>query len=221
MAHKLIATLEGIEVFQDLNGRVHWTGGGMDIDADGANGETRHPVNGKRLYAYGPENTGLDDNRNAGYPHGDYQEILVCDARGNPILQEGGGWYSRTAYSRGALWPEKLRWLDSCSVPYVVVSPVIRRRARGIVLGCRARVTYFGLSVDAVVGDVGPEKKIGEGSIALAEALGIDPDARVGGTDSNDIIFELWPDQVAVLNGERFDLKPMGHASTMMRKERI
>jgi hypothetical protein len=36
----------------------------------------------------------------------------------------------------------------------------------------------------AVVGDTGPSKIIGEGSYALAVALGIDPDPSTGGTDS-------------------------------------
>jgi hypothetical protein len=38
--------------------------------------------------------------------------------------------------------------------------------------------------VYAVVGDTGPTQIIGEGSYGLAKALGINPDAKNGGTDS-------------------------------------
>ncbi len=181
----------------------------MDIDADGINGGSRHPVTEKRLFSYGPSDSGLDYNANAGYPHRGYEDILVCDARGVPIVQEGGGWYSRTAYSRGRAWPESSRWLDGLKIPFIVVEGFIRRRAKGVVLGCRARVTYLGLSVDCMVGDIGPLWKIGEGSPKVACELGINPDPKVGGTDSDDIEFELWPGEIAVLDGERFDLKPM------------
>ncbi len=214
MASRLLCTLEGIEIRQDEDGRVHWRGGGMGIDADGINGGSRHPVTEKKLFAYGPNNSGLDYNANAGYPAQGYEGILVCDARGNPIDQ-GGGWFSRTAYSRGKEWPEESRWLDGLKIPFIVVEGFIRRRARGVVLGCRTRVTYLGLSVDCMVGDIGPLYKIGEGSPRLACDLGIDPNPRFGGTDSDDIEFELWPGEIAVLNGERFDLKSMNLESSL------
>ncbi|GIH21054.1 glycoside hydrolase family 75 protein [Rugosimonospora africana] len=79
------------------------------------------------------------------------------------------------------------RQLDSATLPYVVVpgaSGTWNYANSGVQAGSVAAVIYQGKVAYAVVGDIGPTRMIGEGSYALAEQLGINPDARVGGAGS-------------------------------------
>jgi hypothetical protein len=75
---------------------------------------------------------------------------------------------------------------------YIVVPPAIIEGVQGIVLGCRAVVSYNGATTEAVVGDVGPRSKLGEISIATAKALGIPWSPISGGVDSG-VSYTLWP----------------------------
>ncbi|WP_406390944.1 glycoside hydrolase family 75 protein [Streptomyces sp. NBC_00887] len=77
--------------------------------------------------------------------------------------------------------------LDSARLPYVVVpgpGPLWNHTRSGIVGGGVAAVIYRGKVQYAVVGDTGPTGIIGEASYAAAEALGVDPDPKTGGTAS-------------------------------------
>jgi Ricin-type beta-trefoil lectin domain/Fungal chitosanase of glycosyl hydrolase group 75 len=65
----------------------------------------------------------------------------------------------------------------------------------GISPGSVAAVVYNGKVVYAVFADEGPDNIIGEGSYALATALGIDPDPATGGTDGP-VTFIVFPGQV-------------------------
>ncbi|MDT9699957.1 glycoside hydrolase family 75 protein [Streptomyces sp. P17] len=79
------------------------------------------------------------------------------------------------------------RYLDAERLPYVVVpapSPVWDYRDHGIRGGSVVALVYRDRVRYAVVGDVGPRDIIGEASYAAAQALGIHPDPRGGGTDS-------------------------------------
>jgi hypothetical protein len=194
---KELVVLENQPVVQDDDGRVHYTASAR-IDADGA------------YRAYHPDNrSGLDDLRNAGGP-GNWYGIVAPG--GKPIIQTEddpapGFYVSATAYQ----WPQfssndPRRYVDSENVPYIVVSPLIRNAAAGIVLGCKARVTFNGKSVDAVVADIGPRKKIGELSIAAAKAVGIPHSARSGGEERQVVHYELWPDVPAEVNGVTYNL---------------
>ncbi len=200
-----------MDVFQDDDNRVHFTADAA-IDADGANGQSRHPLTGKPLFAYAPHDRGLDLLANAGYPNGSYQDILVCNPEGKPIafsVDNVIGYYSSTAYETLGVGI-KGRYLDSCAIPYIVVSPMIRRKAKGVVLGARARVTNLvnGRSTLAVVGDIGPLRAIGELSIAAADALHLNSSPRTGGTDEPIIKYEIWPGVSAVINGNQYSLMP-------------
>jgi hypothetical protein len=218
MASRLLCTLEGVEVMQDADGRVHFTAD-ADIDADGANGES-YSRDGHALFAYAPNDSGLDALANAGYPNNPsaYQDILVCSGSGRPIrfvVSNTAGYYSRTAYVNPNATAMRDMWLDSVSVPYIVLSPLIRRLAKGIVLGCKAQVSLlikgslFPLQVACMVGDIGPSRRIGELSIAAADALGIDSNARTGGLESRTVFYELWPGIPASLDGQQYALIPM------------
>ncbi|MBM7439951.1 glycoside hydrolase family 75 protein [Streptomyces sp. HB132] len=106
----------------------------------------------------------------------DGQVSTVCNTRTDPSFQP------QTAFqgSDG-------KYLDSAEVPYVVVpgpGPLWNYTTAGIKGGGVAAVIHDGKVRYAVVGDTGPTGIIGEGSYALAKALGIDPDPRTGGTAS-------------------------------------
>jgi Fungal chitosanase of glycosyl hydrolase group 75 len=76
--------------------------------------------------------------------------------------------------------------LDAATLPYVVVPGKSTRfdyRAAGLAMGSVFAVVYNDEVQYAVAGDVGPVAIVGEGSYALADLLGIDPDPRTGGTD--------------------------------------
>lgn len=72
------------------------------------------------------------------------------------------------------------RSLDPTRVPYVVI-PIGYTAAKN---GELVVVEYGGRSALAVVGDRGPRHRFGEGSMALAVALGINPSGTSGGVGS-------------------------------------
>lgn len=101
--------------------------------------------------------------------------------------------------------------IDSYKVPGIVVPPSAEHRVKGIVLGCKARVTNRdnGAVVDAVVYDTGPIKKVGEVSVELAKRLGLPHNPNTGGTsDFNQLVYEWWPGIPAVVDGETYELQP-------------
>lgn len=158
---------------------------GMTIDADGAPN------------AYHPDNTGLDDLANAGTPG--RWEGLAKDADGEPIIQGPNdpfpGYYiSATALAdRSKPFNDPNRYVDASKIPFVVLPGGMARQ-----LGARpgdfaavfnqrnAKSSY------AIFGDVGPYDRIGEGSMALAENLGIRSDARNGGARRG-ILYLVFP----------------------------
>lgn len=158
---------------------------GMTIDADGAPN------------AYHPDNTGLDDLTNAGGP-GNW-EGLAKNRYGDPFVQGPddpfpGYYVSATAlvdHTRPVNDP--LRYVDASKIPYIVLPGGMARElgARpgdfSVVLNQRnARMSY------AIFGDVGASDRIGEGSVALAESLGVRSNARNGGARGG-ILYLVFP----------------------------
>ncbi|WP_406090470.1 glycoside hydrolase family 75 protein [Streptomyces sp. NBC_01013] len=91
------------------------------------------------------------------------------------------------------------RPLNAEELPYVVVpsrSSLWDFSSAGIKGGSVVAVVYAGKVEYAVVGDTGPAGIIGEASYATAEALGIDPDPKAGGTGSG-VTYILFKDSVA------------------------
>lgn len=89
---------------------------------------------------------------------------------------------------------------------YVVVPPVIITKTKGVVMGCKA-ICYnqkTGLKVAGVVGDSGPRSKVGEVSVAMAEALGLNGNPNTGGTSEHIIQYTLYPGVAA----EGYSLQP-------------
>ncbi len=93
---------------------------------------------------------------------------------------------------------------------YIVVPPAIRNGVKGVVMGCRAHVTNTrnGKQTEAVVGDIGPRKKLGEISCACASAIGLNPSPVSGGVDEHVIEYVLWPGVPALVNGVQYKLQP-------------
>lgn len=164
---------------------------GLAVDADGAPD------------AYGPEGRGRDALANAGKP-GSWWGVVTDTgkASGTPVVQgpsdpKPGFYVSSTSLQDPAkAASDPRRYVDSSTVPYVAISPRLLKRslAGGAQLGdvvavanrTNGKVSY------AVVADVGPKDKLGEGSIALAEALGVSGDPRHGGT-AKGILYVVFP----------------------------
>jgi len=203
---KTLLVVANIPVVLNADSSLSWVAG-LAIDADGA------------YRAYHPQNKkGLDDISCAGRP-GNWWGIVT--ENGEPVVQgpndPAPGYYvSPTTYQHrktpeGKVLSLKnpLRYVDAESVPYVVVPPQIRLSVPGVVMGCHARVSCNGKVVDAVVADIGPRSKLGEGSMALAAALGFNPSPRHGGTTSKVVQYTIFPDVPARVNGVQYQLQPM------------
>jgi hypothetical protein len=158
---------------------------GMTIDADGAPN------------AYHPDNTGLDDLKNAGAPG--YWEGLAKNGDGEPFIQGPddpfpGYYVSETALAdRSKPVNDPTRYVDASKIPFIVL-PGATARQFGARPGDFAIVINQnnGKTSYAIFGDVGPFDRIGEGSVALAENLGIRSDARNGGARGG-ILYVVFP----------------------------
>lgn len=93
---------------------------------------------------------------------------------------------------------------------YIVVPPAIRNGVKGVVMGCQALVTNTrnGKHTAAVVGDIGPHKKLGEISCACAEAIGLNPSPVSGGVDEHVINYVIFPGIPAIVNSVNYKLQP-------------
>jgi hypothetical protein len=161
---------------------------GMAVDADGA------------PRAYHPKDLGLDSLIHAGYP-GHWWAIATDTGRssGRPVIQRKGdpapGYYvSMTSLYDANIRTERNphRFVDAAHIPYVVLPPVGFRHAK---LGDFATVVNLrnGKVAGAILADESSsDVKMGEGSIALAKALGINPNPRTGGID-NGVAYVIYP----------------------------
>ncbi|MFJ5162320.1 hypothetical protein ACIP6T_24490 [Pantoea sp. NPDC088449] len=200
MSSNLIGNSGGVDIYQDNNGMVYFTAKAA-IDADGANGQNGKPG------AYREKDTGLDFLANGGMKLDDNGVVVIAhewgkgvaltDSNGQVVMTDDGTVISMTAYH----YPNvdittKEAYVDSATVPYIAVPTILITNTKGIVLGCRGRVTSNGVSVDCVVAD-NSGSNIGEISIAAAEALGINANPRHGGDDEVSYFYEIWPDEAA------------------------
>ena len=154
---------------------------GMTIDADGAPN------------AYNPDNTGLDDLSNAGAPG--HWDGIVTD-NGEPFVQGADDPFPGFYVSQTALvdWSKEItdpaRYVDASKIPYIVLPGELSHQfgARlgdfAVVVNMRRRI-----AANAIFADIGT---LGEGSIALADELGIWSNAREGGTRGG-ILYLVYP----------------------------
>lgn len=172
-----------IPIWQIAGSSAFFYEAGMSIDADGAPN------------AYNPDNTGLDDLENAG--DGAEWWALAVDEHGQPILQGPndpfpGFYISMTALAdRTKDRTDPSRFVDASKIPYIVLPGQVMRQTGArlgdfaVVFNQRnAKFSY------AIFADIGPA--VGEGSVALAENLGISSSARRGGT-RGDILYLVFP----------------------------
>jgi Fungal chitosanase of glycosyl hydrolase group 75 len=169
-----------VTVRQLPDGRAFYFVTGMTIDADGAPN------------AYNPDDTGLDELANAGEPA--RWNGIITDRNGDPLIQQQSdpfpGYYiSCTSLSdRTRKFEDPTRYVDASKIPYLALPQDVADWG-GARLGDFAVVMNLrnGKSTFAIYADVGT---VGEGSVALADALGIRSDARYGG-ESEGILY-LW-----------------------------
>jgi hypothetical protein len=121
---------------------------------------------------------------------------IDCDGGSEPACKADRSYQPRTAATDARGRP-----LDASHLPYVVVpspSNGFHHGRAGLHMGSVVAVVHGGRVVYAVVGDTGPAGTIGEGSYALAEQLGIDPDPNDGGT-SEEVTFVAFTGREAVV----------------------
>jgi Fungal chitosanase of glycosyl hydrolase group 75 len=174
---------QGVEVQRIGNSQIKSVGNailfssGLVIDAGGA------------PRAYHPDgHSGLDALPNAGQPGNWYGVVTDTGLpTGNPVIQgptdPAPGYYvSFTALADSSkARTDPRRYVDSSTVPYIVI-PARFAGGNGGKIGDLALVYYEKANklVYCVVADIGPARKIGEGSIALANALGLPADPKRG-----------------------------------------
>lgn len=177
-APQRIIKIDGREVtFQA--GAVHWSSG-MVLCADGAP-NAYHPTN---------DRLALDFIANAGRP-GNWWGVVTDTGKrdGTPVVQGlrdpmPGFLVSCTALGAADCNArDPRRYVDASSIPYVAVPPELR--ARGVEKGDLALVVWHGTIAPAIVAEVGPAGKLGEGSIDLARRLGIPGSAKHGGVSEH------------------------------------
>jgi hypothetical protein len=220
---KHIGTIEGCDIVEQDDKSVTFTAAAR-LDGDGANGQFGQPP------CYAPASFAgktLDVLANAGGP-GNWFGVVTDtgQADGTPVVQGPhdpcpGAFVSATALHLpgpdGKPLPDSspLKYVDSATVPFVVVPGLVIQGVEGVVLGCRAVVTNTGngKSVEAVVADRGPASKLGEISLACARAIGVPVNeaaahpANSGGTDAHVIHYQLFPGTAAKVNGVVYPLQ--------------
>jgi hypothetical protein len=160
---------------------------GMAIDADGAPN------------AYAPRGRGLDRLANA--RRRTRWVGIATNKRGQPLVQKRGryrGYYvSTTSLQNSAVRnpANPAKYVDATRVPYIVLPPEVAERFHielgdlAVVINQQSDPAVFAFAIYA---DTGPRRKIGEGSIALAEALGLPSSPRTGKTDDG-VLYVVFP----------------------------
>jgi hypothetical protein len=179
---------------------------GLNVDADGS------------PHAYHPDEiSGLDYLRNAGRP-GHWWALVTDDGKtsGTPVIQKSNdpapGFYVSTTSLQNANFDRKdpRRYVNSEAINFIVLPAGLNLDAK---LGDYAVVIRpeTGAISYAVYADVGPADKIGEGSIALANALGVPSSAKTGGVASG-IIYLVLPGSADAFPSSQADVDTAGAA---------
>jgi hypothetical protein len=132
-------------------------------------------------------------------------------------------------------FPGTNKALPSESIPYIVLPDGTFRTNTGLAMGDVAVVIYKDKMTAAICGDVGPKKKIGEGSIRLHEALHPpapdpcsprQPDGSckriLNASIEQDVLFFVFPDSAfgSDLNAENLEAKVKERAYALYNKLR-
>lgn len=162
---------------------------GFSVDADGA------------FQAYHPNSIfGLDSLVHAGH-RGNWWALVTTNGKrsGRPVVQgeadPAPGYYVSTTALYDPDNPnlrDPHRYVDAATIPYVVLHP---RALKYVRLGDFATVVNLknGKTSAALVADESSVGlRVGEGSIALAEELGINSNPRSGG-QAGDVAYLIYP----------------------------
>lgn len=113
---------------------------------------------------------------------------MTIDADGSPRARQ----IDPTGQTRTSLRYENGASVNAEHIPYVVL-PLGKYKNLGVKLGDIAAVRYNGKVQFAVFADAGPSYKLGEGSMALAAALGINNSPTRGGVSSPSVEYIVFP----------------------------
>lgn len=139
---------------------------------------------------------GLDDLENAGHP-GSWAGIVVDKKSGAPFVQKAGdpfpGFYVSGTKLHDATYAEwdARRYVDSTKINYVALPPHTGAELGDIVVVVHWRTKKVAYAVFGDLGSAGWFE--GEGSVALAAALGLGSNPRAGGTDQQEIVYVAFP----------------------------
>jgi Fungal chitosanase of glycosyl hydrolase group 75 len=149
--------------------------------------------------AYGPNDTGLDELDNA-RTDGKWVGIVV-DKYDKPFVQKTTDPFPGFYISPTALYDAKIArtdprcYVNSETIPYYVLPQSLmddynmKVGDMGYVYNQKTQLGCF-----AILADIGPEGKLGEGSIALAQKIGLtNVSPRDGGIETPDIVYIAFP----------------------------
>jgi hypothetical protein len=202
------------------NGSVYVFKAGMNIDTDGAF-TAYHPHPGK----------GLNNLENAGRP-GNWWGIVTHNTKrsGKPVVQvstdPAPGYYVSGTSLQDATKEnnDPTRYVNSEDIPFFVLPGNSQIPATMGDFGYVVNMNTS-LSSGCVFADVGPDRKIGEGSIALAEAVGIPSDPRGEGTNDKMIYVVFtdtsqgWPVDKAYIDSHSTQLFEQWGGMQRLRRE--
>jgi hypothetical protein len=185
---------KGVMLWQFPNSNAYfYATSRMAIDADGAPN------------AYNPQDTGIDANANAGYPHGGWRNVIVADPADHAkAYVQPSGPYKDFFVSKTTLEDTTLpvtdynRYVDARKIPYLVFPGQFYQMSGTGVFGDFGAA--YNLNNDKksalIVGDMGAaDHKLGEVSIKLAENLGgshVNP-RNGGGMPAGKFIYVVFP----------------------------
>ena len=186
LTNPILATIQNFHVFKIMHDVIGFQAK-FAVDADGS------------PRAYGPNDSGLDLTQHA--YNGKRWMGIVTDENCKPLIQKKGDPHPGLYISQTSLYDTTYtncnprRFVNAEKIPYIVLS-LKMMAITGAKVGDISYVynPSTGKSSFAVFGDVGPEELLGEGSIYLAQTLGIpNTSPRDGGLSGAAIQYVVFP----------------------------
>jgi len=175
---------------------------GLMIDADGSP-RAYHPDDRSGLDHLGNAQKNWKKRKQQRAEHKPVEPVRWCGVvtddgteHGTPLIQgpndpAPGFYVSPSALEdRQYARTDPRRYVDAANVPYVSIPPDLE--SHGVHLGDFATVGHNGKYVGAIIADIGPHHLIGEGSVALAKAIGVPHSPRGGGVTQG-VTWILYP----------------------------